>query len=109
MCFPELQTAINATDIANAAWTLLTKKFESTNPSKISIIRMKYNNYHMLKGQSVTSYLTVMKKFKTQLKKMGETIAASTHTATTLCNLLESWRPIAQTIRMITCDPDVIE
>ena len=63
----------------------------------------------MLEGQSVTYYLTVMKEFKTQLEKMGETIAASTHAATTLSNLPESWRPIPQTIRMITRDPDVIE
>ena len=49
---PELQTAIDATDIANIAWTLLTRKFKSTDPSKISIIRTKYDNYHMLKGQS---------------------------------------------------------
>ena len=40
---------------------------------------------------------------------MGETITASTHAATTLHNLPESWRLIAQTIRMITHDPDVIE
>ena len=69
---PELQTTIDATDIANVAWTLLTKKFESTDPSKISIVRMKYDNYHMLEGQSVISYLTVMKEFKTQLEKMGK-------------------------------------
>ena len=106
---PELQTAIDATDIANVTWTLLIKKFESTNPSKISIIRMKYNDYHMLEGQSVSSYLTVMKEFKTQLEKIGETIAASTHAATTLRSLPESWRLIAKTIRMITRDPDVIE
>ena len=106
---PELQTTIDATDIANVTWTLLTKKFESTDPSEISIVRTKYDNYHMLKGQSVVSYLTVMKEFKTQLEKMGGMIATSTHAATTLHNLPESWRPIAQTIRMITCDPDVIE
>ena len=63
----------------------------------------------MLEGQSVISSLTIMKEFKTQLKKMGETIAASTHAATTLRNLPKSWRPIAQTIIMITRDPDVIE
>ena len=62
---PELQTAIDATDIANITWTLLTKKFKSTDPRKISIIRTTYDNYHMLKGQSVISYLTVMKEFKT--------------------------------------------
>ena len=86
---PELQTTIDATDIANVTWTLLTKKFESTDPSKISIVRTKYDNYHILKGQSVVSYLTVMKEFKTQFEKMGETIAASTHSATTLSNLPE--------------------
>ena len=106
---PEIHTAIDATDIANVAWTLLTKKFESTDPSKISIVRTKYDNYHILEGKSVVSYLTVMKEFKTQLEKMGEMIATSTHTATTLHNLPKSWRPIAQTIRMITRDPDVIE
>ena len=106
---PELQTAIDTTNIANIALTLLTKKFKSTDPSKLSIIRTKYDNYHMLKGQSVVFYLTVIKEIKTQLEKMGETIAASTHAATTLRNLPKSWRLIAQTIRMITHDPDVIE
>ena len=37
---PEPQTAIDTTDIANVAWTLLTKKFESTDPSKVSIVRI---------------------------------------------------------------------
>ena len=50
-----------------------------------------------------------MKEFKTQLKKIGETIATSTHAATILHNIPKSWRPIAQTIRIITHDPDVIE
>ena len=63
----------------------------------------------MLEGQSVISYLTIMKEFKTQLEKMGETITISTHAATTLRNLPKSWRPISQTIRMITLNPDVIE
>ena len=30
---PELQTAIDATDLANKAWSLLIMKFESTDPS----------------------------------------------------------------------------
>ena len=40
---------------------------------------------------------------------MGEVIVDSTHDATILRNVPESWRPIAQTIRMITCNPDDIE
>ena len=70
---------------------------------------MKHDNHHMLKGQPLTSYLTAMKEFKMHLEKMGKAIVTSTHAATTLHNLPESWRPIAQTIRMITCDPDVID
>ena len=88
---PELQTAIINTDEAVIAWKILTRKFESTNPSKISIIRTHYENYHMVEGQSVVSYLTSMKEFRSQLKKMGENIADSTHAATLLRNLLESW------------------
>ena len=106
---PELQTAIDDTDEVAKAWSILIKKFESHNPSKISIIQTKYDNYHTVEGQSVVSYLTVMKEYKSQLEKMGEWIANSSHAATILCNLPESWRPIAQTIRMITCDPDEIE
>jgi gag-polypeptide of LTR copia-type len=44
---PELQTAIDTTDQCSEAWTVLTKKFESTDPSKISIVRTRYENYHM--------------------------------------------------------------
>ncbi|KAF8531727.1 hypothetical protein JB92DRAFT_2848117, partial [Gautieria morchelliformis] len=44
---PKLQTAIDTTDQCTEAWTILTRKFESTDPSKISIIRTKYENYHM--------------------------------------------------------------
>ena len=33
----------------------------------------------MTEGQSVSSYLTVMKEYKNQLRKMGETIAIITH------------------------------
>ena len=35
-------------------------------------------------GQSVISYLAIMKEFKTQLNEMGEMIANSTHVATML-------------------------
>ena len=63
----------------------------------------------MTEGQSVSSYLTTMKEFRNQLRRMGELIAPSSYAATILRNLPESWRPIAQTIRMITHDPDEIE
>ena len=63
----------------------------------MSIIRTQYDNYHMQEGQSVSSYITTMKE-KIQLEKMGKTIANSTHAATLLRNVPESWRPIAQTI-----------
>ena len=35
---PELQTAINDTDVASTAWKTLTSKFKSTDPSKVSIV-----------------------------------------------------------------------
>ena len=63
----------------------------------------------MVEGQSVITYLTTMREFRNQLKKMGEVIADSTHAATVLRNVPESWRPVAQTIRMITRIPDEIE
>ena len=87
---PELQTAINDTEEAAKAWQILTNKFESNDPSKISIVHTKYENYHMTEGQSVSSYLTTMKEFKNQLGRMGEPIAPSTHAATILRNLPES-------------------
>ena len=95
---PELHTAIDATDVAANAWTILIGKFESKDPSKVSIVRTRYENYHMVEGQQVTSYLTVMKEFRSQLDRMGESIPDSTHAATILRNLPESWRSIAQTI-----------
>jgi len=68
---PELQTAIDNTDVAAAAWAILVKKYDSTDPSKISIIRTKYENHHMVEGESVITYLTIMKKYRNQLEKMG--------------------------------------
>ena len=106
---PELQTAIDDTDITSEAWNILLTKFKSTDPSKISIIRTRYENYHMIEGQPVITYITTMKEFRNQLKRMGEMIPDSTHAATLLQNVPESWRPIAQTIRMIMRSPDDIE
>ena len=106
---PELQTAIDETDRASEAWNILTRKFESRDPSKISIVRTRYDNHHMVEGQSVTSYLTTMKEYRSQLERMGETIAPSSHSATILHNLPDSWRLIAQTIRMIANTPEDIE
>ena len=63
----------------------------------------------MVEGQSVITYLTTMREFRNQLKRMGEIITDSTHAATILRNVPESWRPVAQTIRMITRIPDEIE
>ena len=87
--------AVDDMDEANVAWNIITKKYESTDPSKISIVRMKYENYHMIKGQLVISYLTVMREYKNQLKRMEELIADSLHAAMILRNLPESWRPIS--------------
>ena len=106
---PELQMAIDDIDQAKTAWDIIIKKYKSTDPSKISIVRTRYENYHMVEGQSVITYLTTMREYKNQLKRMGEIIADSTHAATILRNIPESWRHVAQTIRMITRIPDKIE
>src|SRR3979490_3208936 len=106
---PELQKAIDDTDVAHESWNILLGKFESHDPSKISIVRTRYETYHMVEGQSVITYLTVMREYRTQLKKMGEIIADSTHAATILRNVPESWHSISQTIRMITRIPEEIE
>ena len=75
---PKLQTAIDNTDIVSEAWNILLAKFESTDPSKISIIRTRYENYHMIEGQPVITYITTMKEFRNQLNRMGEMIPDST-------------------------------
>ena len=94
-------------DIASKAWKILLGKLESHDPSKISIIRTHYKNYHMIEGQSVVTYLTIMREYRNQLKKMGEVIADSTHMATILRNIPKS--SISQMIRMITHIPDQFE
>src|SRR3979490_3323756 len=106
---PELQTVIHDTDITHESWNILLGKFESHDPSKISIVRTRYETYHMVEGQSVITYLTVMREYRTQLKKMGEIIADSTHAATILRNIPEYCHSISQTIRMITRIPEEIE
>ena len=63
----------------------------------------------MVEGQSVTSYLTTMKEYRSQLKRMGKVIAPSSHSATILHTLPESWCSIAQMIRMIANTPEDIE
>ena len=50
-----------------------------------------------------------MRDYRDPLEKMGENIPPSSHTATILHNVPESWRAITQIIRMITQDPDDIE
>ena len=91
---PKLQTAINETNRASEAWKILTQKFNSHDPSKISIIHTYYDNHHMVEGQSVASSLTTMKEYRSQLERMGEFIAPSSHSVTILCNLPDSWRTI---------------
>lgn len=59
----------------------------------------------MGEGESVTAYINTMKEYRSQLSKMGESIAPSTYASTLLRNLPESWRSIAQTIKMVTQDP----
>ena len=63
---------------------------------QISIVHTHYNTHHMVEGQSVTSDLTTMKEYRSQLKRMGEIIALSSHSATILHNLPESWCSIIQ-------------
>ena len=105
---PELQSAIDSTDEAEQAWKIICRKFESKDPSKVSVVRTRYENNHMVEGQTVSSYITIMREYRSLLAKMGEIIADSTHAATLLRNLPDSWRSIAQTIRMITVDPEEI-
>ena len=50
-----------------------------------------------------------MKEYRSQLEKIGETIAESIHVMLMLKNVPESWRSIAQTIRMIAHTPNEIE
>ena len=76
---PEFQTAIDATDQAAAAWTILRNEFESRDLSRVGIVRLKYEHYHMLEGQPISNYLTTMTKFRNQLYQMGEFIPDSTH------------------------------
>ena len=87
---PELQTSIDDTDEANKAWEILVNKYESYDASKVSVVCTRYNNYHMVKGQSAVSYITTMKETRSQLMKMGEIIGDSTHAATLLRNVPES-------------------
>ena len=54
----------------------------------------------------MVSYITSMKEFRSQLKKMGENIADSMHAAMLLRNLPESWQLISQMICMIAHTPD---
>jgi hypothetical protein len=63
-------------------------KYESNDPSKVSIVRTRYEHYHMKEGQSVVAYITVMKEYRYQLFRMGETITDSTHATTLLRNVL---------------------
>ena len=63
----------------------------------------------MCPNKSVITYLTTMREYKNQMKRMGDIIADSTHAATILRNVPKSWRHVAQTIRMITRIPDKIE
>ena len=63
----------------------------------------------MAEGQFVITYLMTMKEYRSQLEKMGEIITSSTHAATILRNLLESWRAVSHTIGMIIRDSEIIE
>ena len=106
---PELQTSMDETDIASVAWKILTNKYESPDPSKVSVIRSRYENNYMVKGQTIISYITAMKELRNQLAQMGKLVDESTHAAFILRNVPDSWRTISQTIRMITEDPYEIE
>ena len=85
------QTAIDTTDLAAAAWAIFKNEFESRDPSKFSIVRMRYEYYHMLAGQSIHSYLTTMREHRNQLYQMGEAIPDSTLAATILRHVNELW------------------
>lgn len=106
---PHLQSDLDCTDLAATAWTILTDNFESTNPSRRFLVRMKYQNFHMVEGEPVKNYLATMNEYRNQLERMGEVISPSFHAVTILQNLPESWRSIAEAIPMLTWDVDEIE
>ena len=47
----------------------------------IAVIRAKYENYHMVKGQPVSSYIMTLTEFRVQLKSMGQDIEDSYHSS----------------------------
>src|SRR3979490_13947 len=60
----ELQTKIEDTERASEAWKILVDRFESTDLSKVSIVRTRYETYHMTEDQRVMSYITPIKKYR---------------------------------------------
>ena len=60
---PDLQISINHTNEAKVAWRILCNKFKSHDPSKVSNIREKYENYQMEKDQPVSLHINMMKTY----------------------------------------------
>jgi gag-polypeptide of LTR copia-type len=92
-----------------AAWVILKNEFESSDPSRVGIVRLRYEHYHMIEGQSVSSYLTTMREYRNQLYQMGEKVPDSTHASIILQNLPKSWQSMALTIQMMHTDLNEIE
>ncbi|KAF8588364.1 hypothetical protein K439DRAFT_1613618 [Ramaria rubella] len=81
---PELQCTIDHMDKASVAWKVLVDRFESHNPNLIAIIRAKYKNYQMIKGQQINSYIMTLKEYCVQLKEMVQDIEDSYHSSVLL-------------------------
>ena len=106
---PELRASIDHPDQAADAWKVLIAWFKSHNPNMIAVIRAKYENYHMVKGQPVSSYIMTLTKFRVQLKSMGQDIEDSYHSSVFLWNLPESWCTASQMIGMVTTTSKAVE
>ena len=70
---------------------------------------MKYENNHMIEGESVTTYITTMQDYRDQLENMGASLDPSYHAAILLRNLPDSRSSVTQAIKILTCDMDMIE
>ncbi|KAF8573398.1 hypothetical protein K439DRAFT_1625111 [Ramaria rubella] len=78
---PELQCTINHTDKASLARKFLIDRFESHNLKLISVIQAKYENYQMVEGQQINSYIMTLTEYCVQLKEMGQDIEDSYHSS----------------------------
>jgi hypothetical protein len=85
-------------DYAYEMWASLCKLYQSSNENRKMVLNDRLGGIHMLKSESVTSFLGRYTQIRDELVVVGEVVNPNSMARTTLNSFTKSWGPFVRDI-----------